>query len=393
MKRAILVVLDSVGVGELQDAKSYGDEGSHTLDHVYKACNGLEIKELEKLGLGNIEGVNEPKKCSKPVGAYGRCKEASKGKDTVTGHWEIAGVILEKPLNTYPEGFSEEIIEEFKKRANVKGILGNVVASGTQIIEELGEEHVKTGYPIIYTSADSVFQIAAHEDVISVEKLYEMCQVARDMLVDKWAVGRGIARPFIGKPGNFTRTPKRHDYALDPPINVLDLLDRNGVQTIAIGKISDIFNGKSIAVKIRTKDNMDGMMKIIDFAKGEFSGLLFANLNDFDMLYGHRRDREGYLKALEDFNYYLPIILKNLKKDDLLIITADHGNDPTFKGTDHTRENVPILMYSPIFKAGKRLPDRKTFADIGATILDNFNIKNDIGIGTSIFDELRKGKE
>ena len=216
MKRAILVVLDSVGVGELQDAKSYGDEGSHTLDHVYKACNGLEIKELEKLGLGNIEGVNEPKKCSKPVGAYGRCKEASKGKDTVTGHWEIAGVILEKPLNTYPEGFSEEIIEEFKKRANVKGILGNVVASGTQIIEELGDEHVKTGYPIIYTSADSVFQIAAHEDVISVEKLYEMCQVARDMLVDKWAVGRVIARPFIGETPNFKRTSNRRDYALDP---------------------------------------------------------------------------------------------------------------------------------------------------------------------------------
>ena len=254
--------------------------------------------------------------------------------------------------------------------------------------------HMKTGALIIYTSADSVLQIAAHEDIIPVEELYKICETVRELTKgDEYKIARIIARPFIGKPGNFTRTPRRHDYALDPPINVLDLLDRNRVQTIAIGKISDIFNGKSIAVKIRTKDNMDGMMKIIDFAKGEFSGLLFANLNDFDMLYGHRRDREGYLKALEDFNYYLPIILKNLKKDDLLIITADHGNDPTFKGTDHTRENVPILMYSPIFKKGKRLPDRKTFADIGATILDNFNIKNDLGIGTSIFDELRKDKE
>ena len=213
MKRAILVVLDSVGVGELQDAKNYGDQGSHTLDHVYKTCNGLEINELEKLGLGNIEGVNEPKKCNKPIGAYGKCKEASKGKDTVTGHWEISGVILEKPLNTYPEGFSKEIIQEFKNRAGIKGILGNIVASGTQIIEELGEEHVKTGYPIIYTSADSVFQIAAHEDVIPLERLYEMCQIARDMLIDKWAVGRVIARPFIGDAPNFKRTSNRRDYA------------------------------------------------------------------------------------------------------------------------------------------------------------------------------------
>ena len=216
MKRAILIVLDSVGVGELEDAKSYGDEGSHTLDHVYKSCNGLEIKELEKLGIGNIEGVNAPKKCENAIGAYGRSKEASKGKDTVTGHWEISGVILEKPLNTYPQGFSKEIIDEFIKRANIKGILGNVVASGTQIIEDLGEEHVKTGYPIIYTSADSVFQIAAHEDVIPLERLYKMCEIAREMLVDKWAVGRVIARPFIGEAPNFKRTSNRRDYALDP---------------------------------------------------------------------------------------------------------------------------------------------------------------------------------
>lgn len=216
MKRAILIVLDSVGVGELKDAKNYGDEGSHTLDNVYKTCKGLEINELEKLGIGNIEGVNASKKCDNAIGAFGRCEEASKGKDTVTGHWEISGVILEEPLNTYPQGFSDDIINEFKKRANIEGILGNIVASGTQIIEDLGEEHVKTGYPIIYTSADSVFQIAAHEDVIPVEKLYEMCEIARNMLVDKWAVGRVIARPFIGEAPNFKRTSNRRDYALDP---------------------------------------------------------------------------------------------------------------------------------------------------------------------------------
>lgn len=266
MKRAILIVLDSVGVGELEDAKSYGDEGSHTLDHVYKSCNGLEIKELEKLGIGNIEGVNAPKKCENAIGAYGRSKEASKGKDTVTGHWEISGVILEKPLNTYPQGFSKEIIDEFIKRANIKGILGNVVASGTQIIEDLGEEHVKTGYPIIYTSADSVFQIAAHEDIIPVEKLYEMCQIARDMLVNEWAVGRVIARPFIGEAPNFKRTSNRRDYALDPfNKTMLEYLKEENLEVAAVGKIEDIYNGKGITCAVHTKSNMDGVDKTLDY--------------------------------------------------------------------------------------------------------------------------------
>ena len=388
MKRAILVVLDSVGVGELQDAKSYGDEGSHTLDHVYKACNGLEIKELEKLGLGNIEGVNEPKKCNKPVGAYGRCKEASKGKDTVTGHWEIAGVILEKPLNTYPEGFSEEIIEEFKKRANVKGILGNVVASGTQIIEELGEEHVKTGYPIIYTSADSVFQIAAHEDVISVEKLYEMCQVARDMLVDKWAVGRVIARPFIGEAPNFKITSNRRDYALDPfNKTMLEYLKENNLEVAAVGKIEDIYNRKGITSAVHTKNNMDGVDKTLEYMDTVKEGLIFTNLVDFDMLYGHRNDPKGYGKALEDFDNRLQEIYSKMNDEDILIITADHGCDPTTSSTDHSREHIPVLVYGKNVKPGVNIGTRERFSDIGKTILDFFNVKNEL-VGDSFLNKI-----
>lgn len=388
MKRAILVVLDSVGVGELQDAKSYGDEGSHTLDHVYKACNGLEIKELEKLGLGNIEGVNEPKKCSKPVGAYGRCKEASKGKDTVTGHWEIAGVILEKPLNTYPEGFSEEIIEEFKKRANVKGILGNVVASGTQIIEELGEEHVKTGYPIIYTSADSVFQIAAHEDVISVEKLYEMCQVARDMLVDKWAIGRVIARPFIGEAPNFKRTSNRRDYSLDPfNKTMLEYLKENNLEVAAVGKIEDIYNRKGITSAVHTKNNMDGVDKTLEYMDTVKEGLIFTNLVDFDMLYGHRNDPKGYGKALEDFDNRLQEIYSKMTDEDIFIITADHGCDPTTSSTDHSREHIPVLVYGKNVKPGVNIGTRERFSDIGKTILDFFNVKNEL-VGDSFFNKI-----
>lgn len=388
MKRAILVVLDSVGVGELQDAKSYGDEGSHTLDHVYKACNGLEIKELEKLGLGNIEGVNELKKCSKPVGAYGRCKEASKGKDTVTGHWEIAGVILEKPLNTYPEGFSEEIIEEFKKRANVKGILGNVVASGTQIIEELGEEHVKTGYPIIYTSADSVFQIAAHEDVISVEKLYEMCQVARDMLVDKWAVGRVIARPFIGESPNFKRTSNRRDYSLDPfNKTMLEYLKENNLEVAAVGKIEDIYNRKGITSAVHTKNNMDGVDKTLEYMDTVKEGLIFTNLVDFDMLYGHRNDPKGYGKALEDFDNRLQEIYSKMTDEDIFIITADHGCDPTTSSTDHSREHIPVLVYGKNVKPGVNIGTRERFSDIGKTILDFFNVKNEL-VGDSFFNKI-----
>ncbi len=383
-KRVFLVVLDSVGIGEAPDAEKYDDVGANTLLHTIGDAYNLDV--LERLGMTELVG----KHVENTRGLYMRAKPINLAKDTLNGHYEMMGAVQKTPYKTYPNGFPLELISKIQQ-ATGREVIGNIAASGTQIIEELGEMHMKTGAIIVYTSADSVLQIAAHEDVIPVEELYKICETVRELTKgDEYKIARIIARPFIGRPGAFTRTPKRHDYALDPPLNVLDLLDRNGIETIAIGKISDIFNNKSISVKIKTKDNIDGMMKLIDFAKGEFKGLLFANLNDFDMLYGHRRDRVGYLKALEEFNYYLPILLKNLKNDDLLIITADHGNDPTYKGTDHTREMVPILIYSPIFKKGKRLDDRSTFADIGATILDNFGIENTIGIGESIFNEFKK---
>ena len=390
MKRAILVVLDSVGVGELKDAKLYGDEGSHTLDHVYEKCKGLNINELEKLGIGNIEGVNGPKKYDKAMGAFGRCEEASKGKDTVTGHWEISGVILEEPLNTYPNGFSEEIINEFKKRAKVEGILGNIVASGTQIIEDLGEEHVKTGYPIIYTSADSVFQIAAHEDVISVERLYEMCEIARNMLVDKWAVGRVIARPFIGEAPNFKRTSNRRDYALDPfNKTMLEYLKDANYEVAAVGKIEDIYNGKGVTSAVHTKSNMDGVDKTLEYMDTVKEGLIFTNLVDFDMMYGHRNDPEGYGKALEDFDNRLQEIYSKMGEEDILIITADHGCDPTTSSTDHSREHIPVLVYGKNVKPGVNIGTRETFADIGKTILDFFNVQNEL-VGKSFLNDIIK---
>ena len=390
MKRAILIVLDSVGVGELKDAKSYGDEGSHTLDNVYKTCNGIKINELEKLGIGNIEGVKAPKKCDNAIGAFGRCEEASKGKDTVTGHWEISGVILEEPLNTYPQGFSDDIINEFKKRANVEGILGNIVASGTQIIEDLGEEHVKTGYPIIYTSADSVFQIAAHEDVISVEKLYEMCEIARNMLVDKWAVGRVIARPFIGEAPNFKRTSNRRDYALDPfSKTMLEYLKDANYEVVAVGKIEDIYNKKGITSAVHTKSNMDGVDKTLEYMDTVKEGLIFTNLVDFDMLYGHRNDTIGYGKALEDFDNRLQEIYSKMEEEDILIITADHGCDPTTSSTDHSREHIPVLVYGKNVKPGVNIGTRETFADIGKTILDFFNVENKL-VGKSFLNDILK---
>lgn len=390
MKKAILIVLDSVGVGELKDAKSYGDEGSHTLDNVYRTCKGLEINELEKLGIGNIEGVTAPKKCDKVIGAFGRCEEASKGKDTVTGHWEISGVILEEPLNTYPEGFSDDIINEFKKRANVEGILGNIVASGTQIIEDLGEEHVKTGYPIIYTSADSVFQIAAHEDVIPLERLYKMCEIAREMLVDKWAVGRVIARPFIGEAPNFKRTSNRRDYALDPfNKTMLEYLKDANYEVAAVGKIEDIYNQKGITSAVHTKSNMDGVDKTLEYMDTVKEGLIFTNLVDFDMLYGHRNDPEGYGKALEDFDNRLQEIYGKMGEEDILIITADHGCDPTTSSTDHSREHIPVLVYGKNVKPGVNIGTRETFADIGKTILDFFNVENEL-VGKSFLKDIVK---
>ncbi len=386
-KRIFLVVMDSVGIGEADDASKYGDSGANTLLHTIGNSYNLDV--LEKMGLTELIG----KHVEGTRGIYMKAKPINLAKDTLNGHYEMMGTVCKTPYKTYPDGFPLELISKIQKITG-REVIGNCVASGTEIIKDLGEMQMKTGALIIYTSADSVLQIAAHEDIIPVNELYDICEKVRELTKgDEYKIARIIARPYIGKPGNFTRTPKRHDYALDPPLNTIDLLEKNGVHTTAIGKISDIFNGKDINTAIKTKDNIDGMMKLIDFAKADFEGFVFGNLNDFDMLYGHRRDREGYKKALEEFNYYLPILLKNLKKSDLLIITADHGNDPTFKGTDHTRENVPVLMYSHLFKKGVRLPDRDTFADIGATILDNWDIKNELGIGKSIFKDLEKNNE
>ena len=378
MKRAILVVMDSLGVGELPDADLYGDIGSHTLDNTYKACGGLNINNLENLGFGNIEGVKYLNKIENPIGAYGKLAERSKGKDTVTGHWEIAGVILDTPLNTYPNGFSDDIINEFLEKVNKKGILGNCVASGTEIIERLGDEHVKTGYPIIYTSADSVFQIAAHEDVIPLDELYKMCEIAREMLVGDNIVGRVIARPFIGENGKYTRTSNRRDYALDPfSKTMLEYLKEDGKEVACVGKIEDIYNHKGVTKAIHIKDNMDGVDQTLKYMDEVKEGLIFTNLVDFDMLFGHRNDAEGYGNAIEELDKRIPEFFEKMTDEDILILTADHGCDPTTKGSDHTREYIPILIYGKNIKP-INIGIRNSFTDIGKSILDYFNIENEI---------------
>ncbi len=383
-KRVFLIVLDSLGIGSTLDADKYGDEGANTLLHTIGDNYNLDV--LEKLGLTSLVGKEE----EKIVSLYMRANPMSSAKDSLNGHYELMGAIPKIPYKTYKDGFPLELISKIQRAIN-REVIGNVSDDGIHIINELGEMHMKTGAVIVYTSCDSVLQIAAHEDIISVEELYDICEKVFNIVKsDEYNIARVIARPFTGKVGDFRRLTKRKDFTVDPPINVLDLLDRNNIPTIAIGKIGDLFNNKSIRVSIKTNDNIDTMLKVIDFAKGDFDGLLFANFNDFDSSYGHRRDRSGYLKCLEEFNYYLPILLKNLKQDDLLILTADHGCDPTFKGSDHTREMVPIIIYNTKFKNGKRLDDRNTLADVGATILDNFNIRNSLGIGNSIFNELRK---
>lgn len=389
MKRVILVVMDSLGVGELPDASIYGDVGSHTLDNTYKACNGLKIDNLEKLGFGNIKGVKYLNKVENTIGAYGKLAELSKGKDTVTGHWEISGVILDTPLNTYPEGFSKEIINEFLEKINKKGVLGNCVASGTEIIERLGDEHVKTGYPIVYTSADSVFQIAAHEDIIPLEELYNMCKVAREMLVGENVVGRVIARPFIGDSGNYKRTSNRRDYALDPfSKTMLEYLAENGKEVAAVGKIEDIFNNKGVTKAVHTKNNMDGIDATLRYMDEVKEGLIFTNLVDFDMLYGHRNDPKGYGKAIEELDNRLVEIYNKMTEDDILMLTADHGCDPTTSSTDHSREYIPILVYGNKIKSVD-LGVREGFTDISKTILEYFNIENEIK-GNSFLNNILK---
>lgn len=366
-KRVMLIVLDSVGVGALPDAHLYGDEGSNTLGNIARRVK-LALPNLGKLGLGNIVPIEGIAPAAAPLGAFGKMAELSPGKDTTTGHWEMAGIVLEKPFPIYPEGFPEEIINAFEERTGRK-VLGNKPASGTVIIEELGAEHLATGKPIVYTSADSVFQIAAHEEVIPLEELYEMCRVAREILQGEHAVGRVIARPFVGTPGNFQRTANRHDYSIEPPSpTMLELIKDRGLEVVGIGKIGDIYSGKGLTKSVPTKGNADGIDRTLAAWQSVKAGLVFTNLVDYDMKYGHRNDVEGYAAALEEFDGRLPEIMGQLNEEDLLIITADHGCDPTMPGTDHTREYVPLLIYGDKVKAGTGVGIRKTFADVGATV-------------------------
>ena len=381
--RIFLIVLDSLGVGATADAVKYGDEGANTLGHIIEKGN-YNLNVLEKLGFLNLVGVNK----ERTIGYRTTMKPKNLAKDTLNGHYEMMGLIEEKPFQTYPDGFPLELISEVQHAVG-REVIGNVVASGTEIIEELGEMHMKTGAIIIYTSADSVLQVAAHESIVPVQELYNICKkISEIVLTDKYKIGRVIARPFIGKPGEFVRTPRRKDFTVVPKENYLDLLYNNRIEVLALGKIGDIFANKSITTSIKTTNNIDGLMKLIDVAKSDFKGLYFLNLNDFDTLYGHRRDRDGYLRALEELNYYLPIFLNRLKPTDLVIFTADHGNDPTYTGTDHTRENVPMIAYSTSMKSTGELDARDTFADIGATIIDNFDIDDTLKTGTSFLELL-----
>ncbi len=375
MKRIFLVVMDSVGIGEAPDAKKFNDEGADTLGHIAEFMDGLHMPNLGKLGLSNIREIKGVASATNPTGHYTKMQEASNGKDTMTGHWEIAGLRIDTPFRTFENGFPAELMEELEQKTGRK-IIGNKPASGTAILDELGEEHLSTGALIVYTSADSVLQIAAHEEVVPLDELYDICKIARELtLDDKYMVGRVIARPFIGKPGAFVRTSNRHDYALKPfGRTVLDELKDASYDVIALGKISDIFDGEGITESIRTVDNDDGMVKLVETMDKNFNGLCFLNLVDFDAKYGHRRDPQGYGEALEAFDKQLGEVIDKLRDDDLLIITADHGNDPTHPGTDHTREYVPLLIRHNGIKEGKNLPVRKTFADIGATVAENFTI-------------------
>lgn len=388
-KRIHLIVMDSVGIGEAPDAAEFGDAGSDTLGHIAEAMGGLNVPNMEALGLGNIREIKGVQKVPNPKAYYGKMQEASAGKDTMTGHWEIMGLQVDKPFKVYPDGFPEELIRQLEERTGRK-VIGNKPASGTAIIEELGKEHMETGAIIVYTSADPVLQIAAHEEIIPLEELYKICEIARKLtLQPEYLVGRVIARPFTGTPGNFTRTANRHDYAIKPfGRTTMNELKDHGFDVIALGKISDIYNGEGVTEAIRTKNNGDGMDRLVETVKRDFHGLSFLNLVDFDAMYGHRRDPIGYGKALEEFDARLPEVLDLLKEDDLLIITADHGNDPTFKGTDHTREFVPLLVYSKQFKETGTLGLRETFADIAATVAENFKVPAP-AYGTSFLSSLK----
>jgi phosphopentomutase len=371
--------LDGVGIGELPDASDFGDSGSDTLCNIANKLNGLFLPNLEKMGLGNIKPINGIAEQENPLASYGKLKEISRGKDSTTGHWELAGLYVDTDFSYFPNGFPESLVSTFLSKTGLKGILGNKAASGTEIIKQLGEEHVKTGFPIVYTSADSVFQIAAHEEVIPLYRLYEICAVTREeILVAPLMVGRVIARPFVGELGNFKRTTNRKDFSLDPPEStILNLLLENNIDTIAIGKINDLFNHSGIKYNVESKSNEEGCRKLFEYSQQAKKSLIFANLVDFDVDYGHRNDPVGFAKKLEEFDRFLPSLLETLDDTDRLVITADHGNDPTTPSTDHSREYVPLLYFYKNIKS-KNLGIRETFADVGKTVADYFKIDNNL---------------
>lgn len=379
-RRVCLIVLDSAGIGEMPDAAAWGDAGADTLGNIFRSRE-VRVPNLQKLGLGNIRPLEGVPAEASPIGSYGKCTLKSNGKDTTTGHWEMAGIVLEKAFPTFPNGFPDRIIDKFVTEAKVPGVLGNVPASGTEIIKQLGEEHVRTGKPIVYTSADSVFQIAAHEEVVPVDRLYEMCEIARRILDGEDKVGRVIARPFLGSnAAEFRRTENRHDYAVAPPnANLLPLLKDNGLDVVCIGKIASIYDSVGVTEDLTAKNNDQTVDQTIRALNADSRGLIFSNLVDFDMLFGHRRDTEGYAKALEHFDARLPEIFEAVKDDDLLVLTADHGNDPTYRGSDHTREYVPLLVYGKSAKGSVNLGTRGSLADIGAAIAENFGLKLNAG--------------
>ena len=387
LDRIILIVLDSVGVGALPDAADFGDVGSNTLGNTATAVGGLHLPHLGRLGLGHLTDILGVPPDPSPLGAFGRMAEVSAGKDTTVGHWEMMGVPSPQPLPTYPRGFPPDLIRRFEKSIG-RATLGNYPASGTEIIKELGEEHMRTGKPIVYTSADSVFQVAAHEETIPIAELYAICQTARELLTGEHRVGRVIARPFAGEPGNFFRTERRHDFSAPPPsLTVLDNLVSAGVPVIGVGKIEDIFAGQGVTEAIPTKSNADGLDKIEECLRRAERGLIFANLVDFDMIYGHRNNPDGYARALEAVDARLPAVQARLRQGDMLILTADHGCDPTTPSTDHSREYVPLLVCGPNVRAGVDLQTRETFADVGATVADVLGVPS-TGFGISFGGEI-----
>ena len=384
--RVLLIVLDGAGIGAMPDAPEWGDAGADTFGHILES-RPVRLPNLQRYGLGNIRPLQSVPPLDHLSGSYGRCALRSNGKDTTTGHWEMAGIILDQAFPTYPNGFPAAVIDRFIRETSVPGILGNIPASGTEIIKQLGEEHVKTGKPIVYTSADSVFQIAAHEEVIPLERLYEICEIARRILDGEHKVGRVIARPFLGQPGSFYRTENRHDYAVPPPReNLLPALKDEDLDVVCIGKIASIYDSMGVTEDLTAKNNEQSIDQTIKALNNSTRGLIFSNLVDFDMLYGHRRDTEGYAKALEHFDQRLPEIEAAMRDDDVMMITADHGNDPTFRGSDHTREYAPLLVYGRNAKGGIDLGTRDSLADVGQTIAANFRVN--LSAGKSFLDRI-----